>query len=115
MRPTALLFKCVIASAIMVGIDLVSQTDNYFIAGLMLSFPGLSMVAYYFLAEKGGKLEVIQTTTFALWSLIPFAIFLLALHVMLKKMSFTIAMVVAFVVWLLAALVLLVLWQRFTK
>lgn len=111
----SLLFKCAIASTIMVGIDLVSQTNNYFIAGLMLSFPGLSMVAYYFLAQKGGKLKVIQTTTFATWSLIPFAIFLMAFHVMLKKTSFTIAMLIAFAIWLLAALALLILWQQFTK
>lgn len=73
------------------------------------------MVAYYFLAKEGGKLKVINTTTFACLSLIPFAIFLMVLHGMLKRTSFGIAMTTAFVVWLLAAIVLVALWQRFSK
>lgn len=111
----ALLMKCLIACAIMIGIDQVSNTANYFMAGLMLSFPGLSMVAYYFLAKEGGKLKVINTTTFACLSLIPFAIFLMVLHGILKRTSFAIAMTVAFIAWLLAAIVVVACWQRFEK
>lgn len=66
----ALLWKCLVASLIMIGIDWVSKTPNYFLAGLMLSFPCLSMIAYYFIDHEYGVAQVSTTTTFALASVL---------------------------------------------
>lgn len=61
-----LVFKCVMAVIIMVIVHYISKTDNYYIAGLVLSFPGLSILAYYFMYIEHGASKV-RETIYLLW------------------------------------------------
>ena len=59
-----LLFKCLTACLIMIAIHFLSRTPNYFISALLLSFPGLSMTAYWFMYRDLGAQKVIDTAHF---------------------------------------------------
>lgn len=107
-----LLIKCVVASLIMVGIHFLSKTPNYYLSGLLLSFPGLSIVAYYFMYQEYGADKVRTTSAFAMCSVIPFALFLLSLNLLLKKHGIRVSLLCAGVIWVGLALTLAVIWKK---
>ena len=80
-----LFIKCLVAVIVMIAVHYISKTNNYYITGLVLSFPGLSIISYYFMYKEQGVLKVRVTTYFAMLSAIPFVIFLLVLNLTLKK------------------------------
>ena len=95
----------------MIAIDYISKTDNYYIAGLVLSFPGLSIIAYYFMYMEQGASKVRVTTRFAMLSSIPFAIFLVALNFALKKYNIYISILIAAIIWSVISSALIVIWK----
>jgi len=106
-----LLLKCAAADVMMAGIHFISGTPDYYIAGLMLSFPGLSMLAYYFLYREQGAEKVYATTSFAILSIVPFALFLIVLHLLVKGRGIGVSLAAAGAVWLAAALAAVALWN----
>ena len=56
------------AVMIIVFAHYISKTNNYYIAGLILSLPGLSIIAYYFMYLEQGASKVRLTTYFAMLS-----------------------------------------------
>lgn len=108
-----LFIKCIVAVVIMIAIHYISKTNNYYIAGLVLSFPGLSILAYYFMYKEQGALKVRITTYFAILSAIPFVIFLLVLNIMLKKHSILNSILVSSVAWIFFSSILIIIWKKF--
>ena len=106
-----LFLKCLIAVIIMIAIHYVSKTDNYYIAGLILSFPGLSILAYYFMYLEQGAAKVRTTTYFAMLSSIPFLIFLIVLNLTLKKYNIVHSILIASTVWAICSSTLIVVWK----
>lgn len=106
-----LLIKCIAAIIIMVTVHLISKSNNYFISGLALSFPGLSIIAYYFMYKDQGVDKVRNTTFFAILSAIPFVIFLLTLNLTLKKFSIVNSIIISSAVWIILSLVLIIVWK----
>ena len=104
--------KCAAAVIIMVAIHYISKTKNFYISGLMLSFPGLSILAYYFMYMEQGATKVRLTTYFALFSLIPFAIFLFVLNLTLKRYNILISILISSAVWLTLATSLVAIWNK---
>jgi len=107
-----LLLKCAAAVLAMAGVHVLSRSSNYYAAGLALSFPGLSMLAYYFLYREQGGEKVRVTTEFALFAVIPFFLFLLSLHCSLRKHGIGGSLLISGGVWLCGASLLLTVWNR---
>jgi len=108
-----LFIKCFVAIIIMIAVDYISKTNNYYIAGLVLSFPGLSILAYYFMYIEQGVSKVRVTTYFAMLSAIPFVTFLLVLNFTLKKYNIYNSILVSSMVWITASSILIVIWKNF--
>jgi len=108
-----LFIKCFVAVIIMIAVDYISKTNNYYIAGLVLSFPGLSILAYYFMYMEQGVSKVRVTTYFAMLSAIPFVTFLLVLNFALKKYNIYNSILVSSMVWITASSILIVIWKNF--
>lgn len=106
-----LLLKCLLADGIMLFIHLISKSKSYFITGLALSFPGLSILSYYFMYAEQGAEKVRETTLFALLSLIPFALFLFSMSFLLKKYKIGVAITFSSLNWLASVILLVVLWN----
>lgn len=96
-----LLIKCAVAVIIMIAVHYISMTKNNYISGQVLSFPGLSILAYYFMYLEQGAVKVRATTCFAMLAVIPFAIFLLVLNYTLKKNNIFISIFTASAVWII--------------
>lgn len=107
-----LFIKCIMAAIIMVIVDYISKTDNYYIAGLVLSFPGLSILAYYFMYMEQGPAKVRETTYFAIFSAIPFIIFLLVLNLTLKNHTIFKSILVSSMTWVFLSSILIVAWKK---
>ena len=108
-----LFIKCFVAVIIMIAVDYISKTNNYYIAGLVLSFPGLSILAYYFMYIEQGVSKVRVTTYFAMLASIPFVTFLLVLNFTLKKYDIYNSIFVSSLVWITASSILIVIWKNF--
>lgn len=99
------------AVIIMVIVHYISKTDNYYIAGLVLSFPGLSILAYYFMYIEQGVSKVRVTTYFAMLSAIPFVIFLLVLNYTLKENDIVHSILLSSIVWIMFSSILITIWK----
>jgi uncharacterized membrane protein (GlpM family) len=99
----------------MAVVDLVSKTDSYYIAGLALSFPGVSIIAYYLMYQEQGVLKVRTTTYFAMLSTVPFIIFLLVLNFALKKYSIVNSILISSTVWVFLSSILIVFWKTLAR
>lgn len=110
--PMDLFIKCAVAVIIMIAVHYISRTKNFYISGLVLSFPGLSILAYYFMYMEQGVAKVRSTTYFAMLSVIPFAIFLFVLNYSLKKNHIFISILIASGVWIILSLLLVIIWNK---
>lgn len=107
-----LVIKCVTAVIIMIAVNFVSKTKNFYIAGLILGFPGLSIIAYYFMYREQGALKVRMTTHFAMLAVVPFFCFLAALNFALKKNNIFYSILISSVVWIVLSLVVIFIWNK---
>lgn len=108
-----LFIKCIVATIIIIAVHYISKTHNYYIAGLALSFPGLSILAYYFMYKEQGVLKVRVTTYFAILSAIPFVIFLLVLNFTLKKYNILNSILISSIAWVIFSSILIIIWKNF--
>jgi len=107
-----LFIKCAAAAIIMIAVHYISKTKGFYISGLALSFPGLSILAYYFMYMEHGVEKVRITTYFAMLSAIPFVTFLFVLNYSLKKNNIFISLLAASIVWIILSSVLVVVWNK---
>ncbi len=98
-----ILFKCLCASAIMVAIHFLSRTPDYFVSALLLSFPGLSMTAYWFMYRELGARKVIDTALFGSGAGFAFIVFLLTTARLLRRHGIAASMAGGLAVWLALA------------
>ncbi|WP_196605418.1 GlpM family protein [Pectinatus haikarae] len=109
-----LVIKCSISVILMIIIDYISKTKNYYVTGLVLSFPGLSILAYYFMYVEHGVSKVRETIIFAMASAIPFIIFLVVLYFTLKNYNIFYSILFSSLVWTAFSSVVIILWKEFS-
>ena len=107
-----LIFKATLGAAVVVILDMLAKTKNYYIAGLVPLFPTFALIAHY-IVGKGRSLDDLKTTiVFGMWSIIPYFVYLATLYVMVDRMRLEASLAVAAVAWLMAATVLVSVWVR---
>lgn len=111
-EPAYIALKCFFAILVMVVIHFVSKTPHYFLAGLALSFPGLSLVTYYFMFRERGAADVRTTALFGLCAAVPFMAFLLTLHLTVKVFNIVASLAMALSVWLVLSVALVAAWRQ---
>ncbi len=95
----------------MIGVHFISKTPNYYISAILLSFPGLSMVAYWFMYREHGAERVRETALFGIGAAVTFIIFLFSMNLLLKKHGIGASISLAGLIWLAAALVWTLIWK----
>lgn len=108
----ALLLKCLLGAAAVLVIALLSKTRSFYIAGLVPLFPTFALIAHYIVGSERGGADLRQTALFGLWSLIPYALYLLAVYQLSLRLPLAQTLGAATLVWLLAAGLLLLGWVR---
>lgn len=108
----ALFFKCLIGTAAVLVIALLSKSKNFFIAGLVPLFPSFALIAHYIVGSERNMEDLRATALFGLYSLLPYASYLLAVYYFSYRFSLVQTLSMATAVWVASAMMLLVIWTR---
>lgn len=111
----ALFFKCLLGALAVLIIALLSKTKSFFISGLVPLFPTFALIAHYIVGTERTMEDLRTTALFGLYSLIPYAAYLLAVYYFSYRLSLTGTLVCATLVWLVFAALLLVGWTVYTR
>ena len=105
-------YKALIGAGAVVLIQLIAQTKNYFIAGLVPLFPTFALIAHYFIGTQRSVSDLRRTILFGMASLIPYFFYLLTVYVLAGRCRLSVALAGATGVWLVAVSVLVFIWLR---
>ncbi|EOH6134654.1 GlpM family protein [Acinetobacter baumannii] len=109
----ALFLKCMLGAGVVLIISIVSKSKAFYIAGLVPLFPTFALIAHVIVFQQKGAEALQKTALFGLWSLIPYAIYLVAVYVLATRMSMWSCLGVATLCWVVAAAGLIYGWQLF--
>ena len=108
----ALFLKSLLGAAAVLLIALLSKTSNFFVAGLVPLFPTFALIAHYIVGSERSPGDLRATALFGLWSLIPYALYLLIVYWLSVRASLTATLLLATAGWIVAAAILLLAWTR---
>ncbi|AVZ06817.1 MULTISPECIES: GlpM family protein [Acinetobacter] len=109
----ALFLKCMLGAGVVLIISILSKSKAFYIAGLVPLFPTFALIAHVIVFQQKGAEALQKTALFGLWSLIPYAIYLIAVYVLATRMSMWSCLGVATLCWVVAAAGLIYGWQLF--
>ncbi|WP_341496493.1 GlpM family protein [Photobacterium damselae subsp. damselae] len=108
----ALFAKCSLGAFAVLLIALLSKTKNFYIAGLVPLFPTFALIAHFIVGSERGVEELRTTALFGLYSLIPYAGYLLAVYILSARYGLWMTLSLATAIWVLFAAGLLVSWSK---
>ncbi|WP_336003988.1 GlpM family protein [Acinetobacter pittii] len=109
----ALFLKCMLGAGVVLIISILSKSKAFYIAGLVPLFPTFALIAHVIVYQQKGAEALQKTALFGLWSLIPYAIYLVAVYVLATRMSMWSCLGLATLCWVVAAAGLIYGWQWF--
>jgi membrane protein GlpM len=107
-----LLLKCAFGAIAVLLIALLSRSSNFFIAGLVPLFPTFTLIAHGIVGTERPVADLRATALFGLWSLLPYAVYLLTVYWLSPRCPLALTLTLATGAWLLSTAILLVLWSR---
>ncbi|MBD1220836.1 GlpM family protein [Acinetobacter seifertii] len=108
----ALFLKCMGAGVVLI-ISILSKSKAFYIAGLVPLFPTFALIAHVIVYQQKGAEALQKTALFGLWSLIPYAIYLVAVYMLATRVSMWSCLGLATLCWVVAAAGLIYGWQLF--
>lgn len=108
----ALFLKSLLGAAAVLIIALLSKTSNFFVAGLVPLFPTFALIAHYIVGSERTPADLRTTALFGLWSLLPYALYLLIVYWLSVRASLATTLLLATAGWIVAAAALLFAWTR---
>ncbi|MCM0080340.1 GlpM family protein [Geomonas sp. Red32] len=108
----SLILKCVLGALAVLVIALFSRSRNFFIAGLVPLFPTFTLIAHGIVGSERPPADLRATALFGLWSLAPYAVYLLVVYWLSVRASLAATLLLATCAWTGAATVLLVVWPK---
>ena len=109
----AFFLKCMLGAGVVLIISILSKSKAFYIEGLVPLFPTFALIAHVIVYQQKGAEALQKTALFGLWSLIPYAIYLVAVYVLATRMSMWSCLGVATLCWVVAAAGLIYGWQLF--
>ncbi|QLK63726.1 hypothetical protein GE278_21560 (plasmid) [Enterobacteriaceae bacterium Kacie_13] len=107
-----LIFKALIGALVVVLIGILSKSRNYYIAGLVPLFPTFALIAHYIVGTER-SLDALRTTIlFGMWAVIPYLVYLVSLYLLLNFLKLPLALTAAVGCWVIAAWLLIQVWNR---
>src|SRR5215467_11443206 len=108
----SLFLKCLLGALAVLLIALLSRTRNFFIAGLVPLFPTFALIAHYIVGTERSAADLRTTALFGLWSLLPYAVYLIAVYWLSVRLTLAATLLWASLAWVASAAVILVVWSR---
>jgi uncharacterized membrane protein (GlpM family) len=101
-------WKAFIGAAIVIIIQLISQSKNYYVAGLVPLFPTFGMIAYYIVGTEHPTSDLKAAIVFGMFSILPYLIYLITLYFLVDIWQISLALLGATFWWIVAATTLIV-------
>ena len=109
----SLVLKSLLGAIAVLLIALLSKSRNFVIAGLIPLFPTFALIAHYIVGSERGATDLRTTALFGLWSLLPYAIYLLVVYWLSLRFTLVSTLVSATCAWACSAGILIFVWSRF--
>ena len=106
------LFKGFVGFSIVIILLLLSQTNKYYIAGLIPLFPSFAIVAHVIVYKGNGIKELKETILFGIFSIIPYFSYLMTLYYFVDLINFYYAIILSVFIWILLAFLLIIYWKK---
>jgi len=103
MNASELLLRFVAGGALIVIITLLSKTKYPFLAGVMVLFPAVTLVGYYFLGQSVNAMQLKTIALYSMYALPATFVFLLAFYFLQGKVALIHSLVFSVIAWSLAA------------
>jgi membrane protein GlpM len=111
-----LLIKAFLGALIVVLIDIISRSKKFYaLSGLLPLFPTFALIAHILVYSKQGEIGVKNTALFGMLSIIPYMVYLLGVYFFVEKFNFFITLLLALVLWFIAALFISYIYFHFVK
>ena len=104
--------RAVTGAVVVVVIQLLSQTENAYLAGLAPLFPTFALIAHYVVGTERATRDLKETIVFGMFSLIPYFVYLLALYFLVDRLKLMLSLLGATLAWIVAATLLILIWNR---
>jgi membrane protein GlpM len=111
----SLFLKSLLGALAVLVIAWLARSKSFYIAGLVPLFPTFALIAHYVVGSERGPADLRVAALFGLWSLIPYALYLLAVFWLCARLSLASTLVIATLVWSAGALALLFGWSKFAN
>lgn len=108
----ALFAKCSLGALAVLLIALLSKSKSFYISGLVPLFPTFALIAHYIVGSERTMDELRATVLFGLYSLLPYAAYLVAVYYFSYRYNLMWTLTLATLVWVAFAAVLLVGWTK---
>jgi len=110
-----LFLKFIIGGLIVLIIDFISRTKYYVISGLIPLFPTFALIAHILILKNGVKpiIQLQNTIIFELYSLIPYAVYLISLYILINKTNTIIAFIISISFWFISAFIIWKIYNTF--
>ncbi|MDO6583098.1 GlpM family protein [Photobacterium sp. 2_MG-2023] len=108
----SLFLKCLLGALAVLLIAILSKSKSFFIAGLVPLFPTFSLIAHYIIGTERTMSDLRVTALFSLYSLVPYAAYLVAVYYFSYRFSLFWTLGLATLVWVGFAAGLLLGWNR---
>lgn len=107
-----LAIKASLGAIAVILIQVLSQSKNYYLAGLVPLFPTFALIAHYIIGIEKTTHELKHTILFGIFSLIPYLFYLCSLYWLVSKVRLVQSLTYATIVWLLASIALIFIWNK---
>lgn len=108
----SLIFKCMLGAFAVLLITLLSKTKSFFISGLVPLFPTFALISHYIIGTERTAEDLRTTALFGIYSLIPYAAYLLVVYFFSVRFSLPTTLIIATTIWCFFAVLLLFAWTR---
>jgi membrane protein GlpM len=108
----SLFLKCLLGAAAVLVIALLSRSKSFYVAGLVPLFPTFALIAHTIVGVERDAPALRLTAVFGLWSLLPYAVYLLTVYWLCVELPLTATLALATGAWIAAAAILLFAWGR---
>lgn len=107
MNIQALILRFIFGGTIIVLITLFSETKYKTLSGLIVLFPAITVIGYYFASKSMTTVELQNMTIFSILSLPTLGAFFIGFYISIEYYSTIISIVIGLSLWFLSAIILI--------
>lgn len=109
---TSLFLKSLLGAVAVLIIAMLSKSKSFYIAGLVPLFPTFALIAHFIVGSERDMEALRQTALFGIYSLIPYAAYLISVFYFSYRLSLVGTLTAATLIWVMFASMLLAFWTR---